>query len=425
MTARAGSRERDDTGLGSSRFGLLAFAFLPADPERRGVAVEAPPEWSLDRSLLEVDADIVVWGRAPEAPAPLGTAARRAGRRELALRVLGRRLRPGWRVAAVHRLPPRELRPGALRGSVRAAVRGGALAELRSAFAGARVLDAVAKAAGVVLSPQAYHAGTGGALLVLGRFADGSGAVLRLARADGPRDPTAVAETLELLRRSGVAHAPRLHAHGRTAGAAWLAERALSGRRPRRLTDGLIRSVADTCASFPLGEGPPAATAEDLAGVAALLPGRAAALERLAADVAAPLSRLPSILRHGDLWAGNVLVDRGGNLSGLVDWDAAHPAGVPGADLLQLVATDARRSAGLALGPAFLTRPWRLEAFARATSGYWPRIGIRPDEEQLEAVAAAWWAAEVHGTLARLPHRADDEGWVGANVDSALASLGY
>lgn len=410
---------------GSSRFELLAYPFLPADPERRGVAIEAPPEWTFERARVEVDADIVVWGRAPESPAPLVTAARLAARRELALRALGPRLRSGRRVAALHRLRPRALRPGRLRSLLRTALRGGALAELRAGFEGARVLDAVAEAAGVALSPRALHAGTGGVLLVPGGLGDGSGVVLRLARVDGPRDPTAVVETLELLRRCGVLQAPRLHAHGRTAGAAWIAERALPGRRPRRLTEGLTRDVADACASFPLGEGPPTATAEDVAAVAALLPGRAAALARLASDLSAPLARMPSILRHGDLWTGNLLVDGRGRLSGVVDWDAAHRTAVPGSDLLQLVATEARRAAGLALGPAFLTRPWRLDAFERATSGYWPRVGIRLDDDQLEAVGAAWWAAEVHGTLVRLPHRAGDPRWVEANVDSVLAALGY
>jgi hypothetical protein len=424
LTARAAARD-DDPLSGSSRFALLAYPLLPAEPERRGVAVEAPADWSLERGALDADADVVVWGRLPAPPSPLGEAARRAARRELALRLLTRRIPSPRRVAAVHRLPPRTLRPGRLRSGLRAALRSGALVEMSGLPVGARVLDAVAEAAGVRLSHHGFRAGTGGVLLVKGRLSDGAGVVLRVARADAGRDPADLVETLELLQRHTVPFTPRLHAHGQTAGASWTAERAFSGRRPERVTDSLMRQIAAVCAGFPHGRRPPTATADDLVAVESLLPDRADAIGRLASDLALTLGAFPSILRHGDLWAGNVLVDRTGSLSGLVDWDAAHPAAVPGADLLQLVATEFRRRAGLSLGPAFLARPWRLDSFARATGDYWSRVGIEPQEPELEAVGAAWWATEVHGTLARLPHRASDTSWVETNVDAVLKGLGY
>lgn len=423
MTARAAARD-DDPPSGASPFTLLAYPLLPAEPERRGIVVEAPPDWSLERRALDVDADVVVWGRLPEPPAPLAEAAGRAARRELALRTLGRRLPARLRVSAVNRLAPRRLRPGRLRSAIRTALRCGALVEVSAPPGGARVLDVVADAAGVSPS-RALRAGTGGVLLIEGRLPDGTGAILRIARAGAARDPGDLVETLELLARSTVPFTPRLHAHGYTAGASWTAERALSGATPARMTDSLARQLADVCAAFPRDDPPPTATAEDLAAVQTLLPGRADAIGRLAADLAAPLEALPSILRHGDLWAGNVLVDPSGTLSGLVDWDAAHPAAVPGADLLQLVATEFRRAARLSLGPAFLAKPWRLASFARATADYWPRLGIKPDEDALEAVGAAWWVTEVHGTLARLPHRASDASWVQTNVDAVLSGLGY
>lgn len=422
MTARAAAR--DDDPPGASPFALLAYPLLPAEPERRGVVVEAPPDWSLDRVALDVDADIVVWGRLPAPPAPLAEAIGRTARRELALRTLGRRLPSRHRVSAVSRLAPRRLRSGRLRGALRTVLRSGALVEVSAPPGGARVLDAVADAAGVRPS-RALHAGTGGVLLVEGRLPDGAGAILRIARAGAARDPGELVATLELLARGMVPFSPRLHAHGQTAGASWTAEQALSGRTPGRLTDSLICQLAEVCAAFPRGGRRPTATAEDLAAIQMLLPGRAAALGRLKADLATPLEAFPSILRHGDLWAGNVLVDSKGSLSGLVDWDAAHAAAVAGADLLQLVATEFRRTSRLSLGPAFLAKPWRLESFARATADYWPRVGFKPDEDALKAVGAAWWATEVHGTLARLPHRASDVSWVETNVDSVLSGLGY
>jgi aminoglycoside phosphotransferase (APT) family kinase protein len=130
------------------------------------------------------------------------------------------------------------------------------------------------------------------------------------------------------------------------------------------------------------------------------------------------------MLRHGDLWTGNLLVDRG-RLTGMIDWDAAHPAGVPGADLVQLLATDARRRAHRSLGAAFVTRPWRSASFHRATGPYWEHVGAAPEGDLIEVAGIAWWATEVHHTLLRLPHRADDEQWVRDNVDRVLVSLGY
>jgi hypothetical protein len=413
-------------GLGPPRlspFVLLAYAFMPAEAERHGVAIQAPPDWRFDPSAIDSRADVVVWGRTPEGSASLASAARLAGLREVSLRTLGRRLPARLHVFAVHRLPARRLGTGRLRGSVRAVLRGGALVELGSEEPGARILDAAAEAAGVRIGGPGFHAGAGGALLVRGLRADGSAAVLRVARAGSAGDPSALADTLERLGRDRVPHTPRLYARGRTAGASWLAEAELPGRRPAYASDSLTRQVAKLCASFPHGTGAPTATADDLAAVAAALPDRAGKIGGLSSEISVHLRAVPSILRHGDLWAGNLLVDRRGRLSGLVDWDAAHPAAVPGADLLQLVATEFRRKAHRALGPAFLAQPWRLSEFANAAAGYWRAVGIRPDDDLLDVIGIAWWATEVHGTLARLPHRAADERWVETNVDRVLARL--
>jgi aminoglycoside phosphotransferase (APT) family kinase protein len=190
------------------------------------------------------------------------------------------------------------------------------------------------------------------------------------------------------------------------------------------VTAELTRQVAQVCARFPPAEGPPTAPLDDLLGAADRLPERAAALRRLSSDLAVTLAELPGILRHGDLWSGNLLVDRRW-LSGLIDWDAAHPAGVPGADLLQLVATDARRRAHQDLGQAFRACPWRSDAYRVVTADYWPALQVSPHGGMIEAAGIAWWGAEVHHTLVRLPHRAADERWIARNVDAVLEALGY
>jgi hypothetical protein len=211
---------------------------------------------------------------------------------------------------------------------------------------------------------------------------------------------------------------------GTVAGASWVAEVALPGHQPARVTPAIARQVAEACARFPRAEGPPTALAEDLHGAAERLPSHAGALGRLGADMEPVVSRLPGVLRHGDLWSGNLLVDRG-RLAGMIDWDALHPAGVPGADVVQLLATDARRRARQHLGEGFLARPWRAEGFRRLMAGYWPAVAVTPADDALDVAALAWWATEVHHTLVRLPHRATDEHWIATNVDAVLSGLGY
>ncbi len=157
--------------------------------------------------------------------------------------------------------------------------------------------------------------------------------------------------------------------------------------------------------------------------IAGALPASAARVRRLADTVAADVAGLRAVLRHGDLWAGNLLV-RDGHLTGFVDWDAAHPAGVPGSDLVQTIAGDLRARHGQALGPAYLARPWDSTEFRAAAATYWPAIGIEPTPRAIELAGLGWWAVEVRGTLSRLPHRATDERWLSTNVDPVLAALG-
>jgi hypothetical protein len=261
-------------------------------------------------------------------------------------------------------------------------------------------------------------------VLVRATLVDGTAALLRVGRAGTPADPAHVADELERLAAAGVPLAPRLLDKGAFAGASWIAEMALPGTRPARASAELVRQVAAACARFPRFAGPPTALVEDVEQAAALLPEHRPRLRRLAGDLATRINGFPAVLRHGDLWTGNLLVDRG-RLTGMIDWDAAHPAGVAGADLVQLLATDARRRAHRSLGAAFVTRPWRSPAFRRATAHYWDAIGEAPQVGLLDLAGIAWWASEVHHTLARLPHRAADEHWVAANVDAVLVNLGF
>ncbi len=62
------------------------------------------------------------------------------------------------------------------------------------------------------------------------------------------------------------------------------------------------------------------------------------ALERMDRDLGD--HRSPSVVVHGDLWFGNVLVDRpGGRVTGVVDWEEGQVAGSPMADLARFPIT--------------------------------------------------------------------------------------
>ena len=406
-----------------------AFPFMPADPDRHGATIEAPAGWHFAlpaeasgarrRRLGPPRRREPVVGPRP----PLGDRARArpgSSRRPTAGR---------FRVAGIHRLAAGGL-SGGLHGRVRTALRAGALVELTTLPPGARVLDAVLSTVDARLSGPGLAFGSGGTLIA--RVARGErgrrerGAVAcsawpRSARRATPPGPA---------RRSScwpgsACPWPRVRSgDGTAAGASWTVESLLPGRRPAGLAPQLVRQVAAALAAFPRTDGPPLALEADLRGIVARVPSRAERTARLAESIAAEVADLPAVLRHGDLWTGNLLV-ADGTLSGIIDWDAAHPAGVPGSDLVQLVATELRGRQRRSLGAAYVARPWDSTEFRVAAADYWPAIGIEPSPRLIELAGLAWWAAEVNGTVSRLPHRATDERWLTSNVDPVLAALGY
>jgi hypothetical protein len=381
------------------------------------VVVDAAAERRFAVGTLPDDV-AVVWGRLPKGSQhPLHQAAER----ELDLRALRAALPPRLHVAAVHRLPAPGARAG-MRGWARGLLRAGIVVEVGPPDAGPRILDAVAHVAGAEHLERRVRAVAGGTVLVRVRMANGARGVLRVTRAGTSGDPAALADTLERLANAGVALAPRPLGRGVVAGASWLAETLLPGHRPGSITPALVHQAALACRRLPISDAVPTAPVEDLLGVAAVLPRHAADLRRLADRMRSRLDGIPAVQRHGDLWAGNLLVDRG-RLSGIVDWDAAHSSGVPGADLVQLVGTDARRRRRLPLGRAVLALPWRASAFIADTAAYWWALDVAPRRALLDVAGIAWWASEIHHTLVRFPERRSDERWVAENVAAVLEGL--
>jgi hypothetical protein len=381
------------------------------------LVVDAAAEHRFAVGALPADV-AVVWGRlANGSQHPL----RQAAERELDLRALRAALPQRLHVTAVHRLPAPGARAG-LHGWACGTLRAGLVVEVAPPDAGPRILDAVAQVAGAEHLERPVHAGAGGTLLLRARMASGARGLLRVTRAGTSGDPAALANTLERLATAGVPLTPRPLGRGVVAGASWMAEELLPGHRPGRVTRDLVHHAALACGRLPISDAVPTAPVDDLLGAAAVLPRYAAGLRRLADRLRSRLDGIPAVQRHGDLWPGNLLVDRG-RLTGIVDWDAAHSCGVPGADLVQLVATDVRRRRRLPLGRAVLELPWRASTFTAATAAYWWALDIAPRRALLDVAGIAWWASEIHHTLVRFPQRRTDERWVAENVAAVLEGL--
>jgi hypothetical protein len=326
----------------------------------------------------------------------------------------------GFTIASVHGLPPPLLRPSLIRSRARSSLLTGAAIRLRQREAGPSVLEEAASAAGAAILPEEFHPGAGGSALVRLSLADGATGVLRVGRAGTEADPTHASLALERLSREPLV--PALLGSSFVTGAAWSLESALPGRRPRRLTPGVVTQVAEFCAALPKAEGPPTAHRGDLQLFASLLPNRETALSAMGERLEQGLGKLPAGMRHGDLWVGNLLVT-GEVLTGILDWDAWQPEAAPGVDLLHLVATEMGQRARRPLGRMWLERPWLSDAFAMASAGYWRSLGIRPTPSQLDAIGVAWWVGRAANSLRRAPELGEDAEWVSDNVETVLGSL--
>jgi len=248
---------------------------------------------------------------------------------------------------------------------------------------------------------------------------DGTPGLLRMGLTETAADPSWAAAGLAALRAQGCARVPEALASGRSGEVTWLVEELLPGRRPVRLTPGLVDQVASFVAALPASDGAPGLR-DDAAVIAAGAPGSAAAVLRAADAVAASEpARLPR-LGHGDLWSGNVLAD-GDRLTGVIDWDAWSPAAVPGVDLLHLLGTEQRIRTRSALGEVWLRRPWDDPDFIRTARRHWPDWG--GDAEARRMVGTAWWLGQLAADMRRSPALAADTRWLARNVDLVAAAL--
>jgi Ser/Thr protein kinase RdoA (MazF antagonist) len=252
---------------------------------------------------------------------------------------------------------------------------------------------------------------------------DGTLAELRVSRVGHTKDPGRGREALLALAAADVPLVPKPLGGGTTAGAAWATESVLTGEHVHALTPDLLGQVTRFLAALPAGLPDRRAVDDQLVEVAGVFPEHAPALAHVAAAVARWGEAVPPVLIHGDMWLNNVFItdDR---LSGVFDWDTWHPAGLPGTDVLNLLAANVRTQQGRDIGPLFVDDYWRSPEVRDALRAYFDARGMPfPDAAGLAAIAVGWWASRMAGSLHRARRDVDDPAWTRANIVDVLAKI--
>ncbi|MDQ3987089.1 MAG: aminoglycoside phosphotransferase family protein [Actinomycetota bacterium] len=401
-------------------FERLAALLLPVGATGDRTSVVETTNWRVDSGAIG-DLEAVVWGRPPfGSGTPSTVATRSALARAVALTRLRLRAPGRLRLIRVHRWPPPELTTQRWKRAAKKVFLSGALAELSARASDERVLDVVWRSAGQRGHPGPLSPSSGGSARLEAR-ADGARAFLRVGGAGTGADPSGAASGLRLLEGGGIEATPRILGAGTVAGAAWVLESVLPGTRPARMDGRLLEQLVEFCSELPSSDELPRALVDDLRTIAEFLPSMADRINGIGGGCREVVSDLFSILRHGDLWSGNILSD-GTRLTGIVDWDACHVWGVPGSDLLNAFSTEFSGSRG-SLGDRWLRRPWVSAEFLSLTGPYFTRLGIQPVPEVLGVIAVAWWANQVAASLTRLPHLVDNSQWITSNVVRVVESL--
>lgn len=416
---RDGSSEGAVSGATRTVFESLAWLFAPADDPEQCHLVEVGEDWRFEAALADGHS-AVVWGRTPIRQRPVGQMIRFALARERAIARV-ERLDGSLRCWEVERLAPIGRR-GRLERAVRFGLMSGAIVRLGAGPAPSRVADEVATRAGHRGPPVRLRPSGDGSAVTRVQAADRA-LLLRLAREAGLKDVGRNAEALVRLADAGVGGVPRLAGDGRNAGVRWSTETALRGTPIRRLERTIVADVTRWLATLPRSDdGASLAAEERLELISQAFPDHAAALGEALEHVRRGARAVPGVLEHGDLWAGNLLA-RDGRLAGVVDWDTWHPAGVPGADLLQLLAMARRSRTREQVGDLWREGIWAEPVVRSTLAGYWSSLGIRPSDELAWLVGVSWWASNVTAGLRRGWQPAQDPRWVARNVDAVVPRL--
>lgn len=271
-------------------------------------------------------------------------------------------------------------------------------------------------------------ASTRAGLVVLG--ADGS--LLRVAIGPTRAEIDNGISALEALRASAPPpevseRVPWPAARGRVGLADWSTERLLTGSRPpRAVPEPLFGDCLEFLVALGRLRGDAGRRLAELAAEVeeACSPESASKLHALAAGLEQRLEGFPRCFAHGDFFAGNLLTDEQGRLSGVVDWDAAGPGRLPLLDLLHLQLTSSGAYADSDWGRVLLERllPPARAGGDEATRKYCAAVGLEPERQLLEALVLAYWLDHVAYQLRAHPVRRAQPAWMERNIELVLRS---
>ncbi len=226
---------------------------------------------------------------------------------------------------------------------------------------------------------------------------------------------------------------PRLLASGSVAGRPFAAEEALPGvPADRRLREGMSEErflAAAEAAMRPLHGATAARTTVDERLLRELV-GEPVGILRSALEGAPSLDKALNCLErelnvaladrrvetsrvHGDLWAGNLLLDDDGAVNGIVDWGGSKPRGIARVDLLHLLVTTRALTARREFGGVVVEL---LDGSFRAE-----RDDRRGSNDRALLLLA--WLQHVAGNLTKATRYRRSRRWRRRNVEPVLAAV--
>ena len=152
-----------------------------------------------------------------------------------------------------------------------------------------------------------------------------------------------------------------------------------------------------------------------------------AGLTRLSEELHATLEDRPMTLSwvHGDYAPNNILIGRDGQISGIVDWEFAHPEDFPSLDIVTLLLTarmtTRRQELGRVVCDLIAAPTWthgEAQIVADAHDAHaWAAIGT-------ETVVLLCWLRHVSWMITRCTRYAGNGLWIRANIHTVLELLG-
>ena len=263
----------------------------------------------------------------------------------------------------------------------------------------------------------------------------GDGALLRVAIGRGQAQIANQAAALAALDDGDVPASvskrlPLVLARGRIGLAEWSLERLLPGARPpRRISEPLLADCVDFLVALhgvESGRTGGRTLRELAAGVAEVSsPAAEKLLEGLVARLEQELAELPRGYGHGDFFAGNLLAD-GERLTGVVDWDSSGPGRMPLVDLLHLQLTRMHGGSDEEWGRGVTERllPFAQAGGDDAVQRYCRAIGLVPEPDLLQLLAAAYWLEYAAYQLRTHRIRRAQPQWIRGNVELVLEHFG-